>query len=101
VLFRSVAETFGPRAIGVLLTGMGEDGAAGLMAIRAACGHTLAQDEESCIVFGMPKVAILRGAASEIAPLERMAEAIVEAVMRVAGAGEGRTQARLEQREVL
>jgi two-component system, chemotaxis family, protein-glutamate methylesterase/glutaminase len=99
VLFRSVAETFGSRAIGVLLTGMGEDGAAGLMSIRAACGYTLAQDEESCVVFGMPKVAILRGAASEVVPLERMADAIVEAVMRVAGEGAGRAAAGLEQRE--
>lgn len=82
VLFHSVAEGFGPRAVGVLLTGMGDDGALGLAAIRGGCGQTLAQDEESCVVFGMPRAAIQRGAAAAVVSLEQMPEAIAEAVLR-------------------
>jgi two-component system chemotaxis response regulator CheB len=88
VLFFSVAMEFGSRSIGVLMTGMGEDGAAGLEAIHHAHGQTFAQDEESSVVFGMPRAAILRGAVDEVVPLERLPEAIVAAVggvARVAG----------------
>ncbi len=69
VLFESVSREFGPDAIGLIMTGMGEDGARGLGAIKAAGGHTMAQDEESCVVYGMPKAAVERGHAREIVPL--------------------------------
>jgi two-component system chemotaxis response regulator CheB len=61
VLFRSVAKTAGANALGVIMTGMGDDGASGLLEMRKAGAQTLAQDEESCVVFGMPKEAIKRG----------------------------------------
>ncbi|HEY1400429.1 MAG TPA: chemotaxis response regulator protein-glutamate methylesterase, partial [Terriglobales bacterium] len=67
VLFHSVAEKFGPQATAVLMTGMGEDGAVGLGEIRAAGGFTVAQSQETCVVFGMPKAAIERGYAMRIA----------------------------------
>jgi len=70
VLFRSVADEFGPQAMAVLMTGMGEDGATGLGEIRAAGGYTVAQSQETCVVFGMPKAAIERGYAMRIANLQ-------------------------------
>lgn len=72
-LLRSVAELARGNAIGVILTGMGRDGADGLLAMRKAGAFTVAQDEESCIVYGMPKVAAEIGAASRITPLDRIA----------------------------
>jgi len=77
VLFRSAAEAAGANAIGVILTGMGRDGAAGLLAMRQAGAHTLAQDEASCVVFGMPREAIALGAADEVVPLAAMSERIL------------------------
>jgi two-component system chemotaxis response regulator CheB len=77
VLFESVAQQAGPRAVGVLLTGMGDDGARGLSAMKRAGGATIAQDEASSVVFGMPKAAIELGAADEIHGLEVMSDAIV------------------------
>ncbi len=65
-LFESVARSYGRAAVGVVLTGMGDDGADGLEAMRQAGGHVIAQTEESCVVYGMPKVAIERGIADEI-----------------------------------
>src|SRR5277367_5646259 len=70
VLFHSVAAEFGPQAMGVLMTGMGEDGATGLGEIRASGGFTVAQSQETCVVFGMPKAAIERGYAMRVADLQ-------------------------------
>jgi two-component system, chemotaxis family, protein-glutamate methylesterase/glutaminase len=69
VLFRSVAKSAGANALGVIMTGMGDDGAAGLLEMRNQGARTLAQDEESCVVFGMPKEAIKRGGAERVVPL--------------------------------
>jgi two-component system chemotaxis response regulator CheB len=76
-LFHSVAQEFGPLAIGVLMTGMGEDGAEGLGAIKAANGLTIAQSEETCVVSGMPRAAINKGYATKIIPLEGLASFLV------------------------
>ena len=73
VLFRSVAQEFGRDAIAALMTGMGEDGAEGLGTVKAAGGLTIAQSEDSCIVYGMPKAAIERGNAIRVVPLDMMA----------------------------
>jgi two-component system, chemotaxis family, protein-glutamate methylesterase/glutaminase len=70
VLFHSVAQEFGFTAVGVLMTGMGEDGAEGLGAIKAAGGMTIAQSEDTCVVSGMPRAAILKGHANKIIPLD-------------------------------
>jgi two-component system chemotaxis response regulator CheB len=78
VLFRSAAQFAGGNAMGVLLTGMGDDGARGLMEMREAGSFTVAQDQESCVVFGMPAEAIQRGAACKILPLSKVAAAILE-----------------------
>lgn len=82
VLFRSVARAAGPNAVGVLMTGMGDDGAQGLLEMRQCGGQTIAQDESSCVVFGMPKEAIGRGAAIEVVPLRRIAETAMRMFMR-------------------
>ncbi len=77
VLFHSVAGAAGKNAIGVILTGMGKDGADGLFAMRRAGAQTLGQDEESCVVYGMPKVAFERGAVAVEFPLSRIADEIL------------------------
>ncbi len=74
VLFRSVADTIGDQAVGILLTGMGSDGAQGLLAMAQAGAVTIAQDEATCTVFGMPKAAIKLGAARMVAPIHRIAD---------------------------
>ena len=84
VLFNSAAESAGADAIGVILTGMGKDGAQGLLAMRRQGAFTLAQDEASCIVFGMPKEAIDIGAAEMVAPLNLIARCIMS---NLAGVG--------------
>jgi two-component system chemotaxis response regulator CheB len=80
VLFRSAAEHAGAQAVAALLTGMGTDGARGLQALRAAGARTLAEDEESCVVFGMPKAAIELGVVDQVAPLHQMPQAILQAL---------------------
>ena len=82
VLFHSVARSGGANAVGVLLTGMGADGAEGLLAMRESGSHTFAEDESSCVVFGMPREAIVLGAAAEVVALPRMAPAILAYLQR-------------------
>jgi two-component system chemotaxis response regulator CheB len=76
VLFKSVAEEFGSTTLAVIMTGMGEDGAEGMGAVKAAGGMTIAQNEESCVVFGMPKAAIERGYAVRIVSLDALAHTL-------------------------
>jgi two-component system chemotaxis response regulator CheB len=76
VLFRSVAKYAGRNALGVIMTGMGDDGARGLLEMKQAGARTLAQDEESCVVFGMPKEAIKLGAADKVVSLAQIPELI-------------------------
>jgi two-component system chemotaxis response regulator CheB len=76
VLFRSVAQQAGKNALGIILTGMGDDGARGLKEMRNAGARTVAQDEETCVVFGMPAEAIKLDAAEVVMPLDEVAEAI-------------------------
>jgi two-component system chemotaxis response regulator CheB len=79
VLFRSVAKFAGRNAIGVIMTGMGDDGARGLKEMKDAGAATIAQDEASCVVFGMPKEAIKHGGADRVMPLEQIPHALIEA----------------------
>ncbi len=77
VLFNSVAKIAGSNAVGAILTGMGEDGAKGLLNMRQQGAHTVAQDEASCVVYGMPKAAVDAGGVEKVASLNRIAEAMV------------------------
>jgi two-component system chemotaxis response regulator CheB len=77
VLFQSVAREIGPNVVGVIMTGMGEDGAEGLGELKRAGALTIAQSEETCVVFGMPKVAIERGHAMRVVSLEAMANTLI------------------------
>lgn len=77
VLFRSAARYAGPNAVGVILTGMGDDGARGMLEMKQAGAHTIAQDEASCVVFGMPKEAIKLNGVDRVMPLESIAGAIL------------------------
>jgi two-component system chemotaxis response regulator CheB len=78
VLFRSVAQAAGANALGIILTGMGDDGARGLLEMRNAGARTVAQDEASCVVYGMPKEAVKRGAAEKSLPLSAMDREILK-----------------------
>jgi two-component system chemotaxis response regulator CheB len=78
VLFRSVAQAAGSSAVGILMTGMGDDGADGLLEMKQAEAFTVAQDEASCVVFGMPREAILRGAVDEVLSLSKIPGAILQ-----------------------
>jgi two-component system chemotaxis response regulator CheB len=80
VLFHSVADTAGSNAAGALLTGMGADGAAGLLKMREVGARTVAQDEKSCIVFGMPKEAIKAGAAEKVMPLKDIGKTVLNMI---------------------
>ncbi|GAB0116132.1 chemotaxis-specific protein-glutamate methyltransferase CheB [Acidisoma sp. 7E03] len=80
VLFRSLAQVCGPRAVGVLLTGMGEDGAEGLLAMRRAGALTLTEDETSAVVYGMPAAAVRLGGSTLSLPVDRIADALRRAV---------------------
>jgi hypothetical protein len=86
VLFRSVAQKVGPNAVGVILTGMGDDGARGLKEMRDAGAPTIAQDEATSVVWGMPGAAVKLGAVVEILPLNRVADAVMRLANESAGA---------------
>mgnify|MGYP001547034011 FL=1 len=77
VLFRSAARYAGQNAVGVIMTGMGDDGARGMLELKEAGAHNLAQDEASCVVFGMPAEAIKLGGVNDILPLSRIAGEVV------------------------
>jgi two-component system chemotaxis response regulator CheB len=85
VLFDSAARVVGRNALGVMLTGMGADGARAMKAMRDAGSFNLAQDEASCVVFGMPREAIAHGAAHEVLPLNRIAPRLLEWLRANAG----------------
>jgi len=91
VLLRSVAEEFRAQAVGVLMTGMGDDGAEGLGAIKKEGGMTIAQSEESCVVYGMPKAAIERGYAIRAVALDVMASTLQAICGRNTGSDMGST----------
>jgi two-component system, chemotaxis family, protein-glutamate methylesterase/glutaminase len=85
VLFESAARAVGPNALAVMLTGMGADGAVAMRAMRDAGSYNICQDEASCVVFGMPREAIARGAAHEVQPLTRIAAALIGRLRSTAG----------------
>ena len=80
VALESVSERFGSKTVAVILTGMGQDGAAGAAVVRQAGGYVLAEDESTCVVWGMPRAVVERGLAHRVAPLDGMAEAIASIV---------------------
>jgi two-component system chemotaxis response regulator CheB len=85
VLFESAARAVGPNALGVMLTGMGADGARAMRAMREAGSYNVAQDEHTCVVFGMPREAIAHGAVHEVLPLARIAPHLIERLRSTAG----------------
>ncbi|MEN9383605.1 MAG: Chemotaxis response regulator protein-glutamate methylesterase [Pseudomonadota bacterium] len=85
VLFRSAAKVLGPNAFGIMLTGMGGDGAQAMREMRDAGAYNYVQDEASCVVFGMPKVAIQCGAADEVLPLSKIADALLDRLASTGG----------------
>jgi len=84
-LFKSAARVVGPNALGIMLTGMGADGAKAMRELRDAGSYNLVQDEATCVVFGMPREAIAAGAAHEVLPLQRIAPALLERLRSTAG----------------
>lgn len=85
VLFLSAARVVGPNAVGIMLTGMGADGARAMREMREAGSHNICQDEASCVVFGMPREAINHGAAHEVLPLAQIAPRVIEHLRSTAG----------------
>ncbi len=94
VLFESVAAEFGPQAIAVLMTGMGDDGAQGLGAVKQAGGMTIAQSEESCVVYGMPKAGVERGYATRVVSLDLLSSTLQALCGRNEGHGENASTGR-------
>lgn len=88
-LFKTVTAAFGPRAAGVVLTGMGRDGADGLLEMRRAGGFTVVQDQATSTVYGMPRQALMRGAADQVLPVEDIARTLVARAAVAGGAGTG------------
>ncbi len=82
LLFHSVAQTYGPRAIGLILSGMGDDGARGLAAMRQSGSQTLGQDEASCVVYGMPQAAVQANAVQQVGALDELAAMITQHISR-------------------
>ena len=78
VMFNSVAKYAGSNAIGAILTGMGDDGAEGLLAMRKAGARTVGQDEASCVVYGMPKAAFEKGGVEKVVPLDRVTQTMLD-----------------------
>ena len=85
MLFKSAARVVGPNAVGIMLTGMGADGATAMKEMRDAGSYNLVQDEASCVVFGMPKEAIAAGAAHEALPLAQIAPRLIERLRSATG----------------
>ena len=90
VLFKSAARVVGPNALGIMLTGMGADGAKAMKEMRDAGSYNLVQDEASCVVFGMPREAIAAGAAHEVLPLTQIAPRLIERLRSTAGLSQNR-----------
>lgn len=80
VLFHSVAETKGKHAVGIIMTGMGDDGATGMLAMNQKGAYTIAQDESTCVVFGMPQKAVLAGGVSKVLPLQEISKEVCERI---------------------
>ena len=89
VMFRSISEIAGVRAVSAILTGMGSDGAMGMKALKAIGAKTFAQDEESCVVYGMPRAAVELGVVDKVLPLSKIANALIEASQAMAGSSVG------------
>jgi two-component system chemotaxis response regulator CheB len=84
-LFDSVADSYGAQAVGVIMTGMGNDGAEGLRKMHTNGALTFAQDEASCVVYGMPQAAVALNAVTRVEPLDRLAQAIVQQMRQLEG----------------
>jgi two-component system chemotaxis response regulator CheB len=87
VLFRSVAQNAGKNVVGVMLTGMGKDGAIGMLEMRQAGAYNFAQDEATCVVYGMPREAVAVGAVDEIVPIQDMAQKVLQRLINTGGMG--------------